>query len=122
MKRLFSSFGYALNGLRLVFSSEPNMRIHSGFAVLIILFGFIFDIRSWEWCVILLCIMIVSALEVLNTVVEKYLDFYHPEHSENVKVLKDMSAAAVLWSALISVIIGLLIFLPKIIQLWVTKL
>jgi diacylglycerol kinase (ATP) len=80
-----------------------------------ILLGFIFKISHTEW--IGVCIALVLSLELINTSIEKTIDLLHPDFNERAGEIKDMAAAAVLVAAIISVIIGLIIFIPKILEL-----
>lgn len=108
------SFKYAINGFRQVVKTEVNMQIHLFLSVLAIVLGFVFSFNMTEFSFILICIAMVWSAEIFNTVVEKYLDFYHPERSDKVAILKDMSAGAVLVVSGFSFVIGLLLFMPKI--------
>ena len=118
MRQRIDSFRYAINGFRLVLKTEINMKIHVIAAVLVSIFGFLFSISVIEWIVVLICFALVLGAEIGNTVVEKYLDEFHPERSPTIGAIKDMSAAAVLVIAFFSAVIGLIIFVPKIILLF----
>ncbi len=113
MHPFFKSFTFAWNGLRVAFS-QRNMRIHGICAILVIVLGFYFSISAIEWCVLLLCIALVIAAECLNTAIELISDFIQPQKDEKIKIIKDVAAAAVLICAVFSVIIGCIIFIPKI--------
>ena len=117
MNRRIKSFQYAIQGLILVVRSEINMRIHIFSAILVLIAGYFLQISMTEWALVFLCFAMVFAAEIGNTVVEKYLNAYHPEHSKIVGDLKDMAAAAVLVIAIFAALIGLMIFIPKIIPL-----
>lgn len=117
MKKRIQSFRYAINGFMLVLKSEMNMKIHFTAAVLALIAGLILKVNFTEWAVLLISIAMVFASEIGNTVVEKYLDAYHPERSEIVGALKDMAAAAVLVISVFSALIGCFIFIPKILEM-----
>lgn len=117
MKNRLKSFGYALNGLREVVKSEMNMRIHLLAAFVVIIMGLVYSINWVEWMFVIICIVLVLSAEIANTIVERYLDTFYPEFNPKVGIIKDMAAAAVLILALGSLIVGLIIFLPKTIQL-----
>lgn len=117
MKNRLKSFGYALNGLREVVKSEMNMRIHLLAAFAVIIMGLVYSINWVEWMFVIICIVLVLSAEIANTIVERYLDTFYPEFNPKVGIIKDMAAAAVLILALGSLIVGLIIFLPKTIQL-----
>jgi diacylglycerol kinase len=114
MKRFIKSLGYALNGWKLFFINEKNGQIQLAVAVLVFIAGFVFKISCIEWMAVLLCMALVLALEMTNSVLEKWIDFLHPAENENIKWIKDVAAGAVLWAAVLSAIIGGIIFLPKI--------
>ena len=113
----FKSFKYAFEGYKYLFNEEHNARVHLFFTALSIICGFIFRISNLEWLGVLTAIALVFITEILNTAIEKLADFVSPERNINIKIIKDLAAAAVFTSAAISVIIGLIIFIPKFIQL-----
>jgi len=113
MKKRIKSFGYAGRGIRVVFRSEPNMRIHIVVGLLVLICGFIFKISIIEWILCLLCFGLVLGTEMINTAIENVVDLVSPNHHILAGKAKDIAAGAVLICAIISVIIGLLIFVPK---------
>lgn len=113
MNKTIKSFGYAGQGIRSVFQSEQNMRIHLIVGCLVIIFGFIFNICLTEWMLCLLCFGLVIGMEMMNTAIEKLVDLVSPNHHPIAGKVKDIAAGAVLICAIISVIVGLLIFVPK---------
>jgi len=104
----------AINGIKLTFYSEINFRIHFLAFFLVILFAFYFKLSTFEWLVILLISAVILAAEMINTSIEFLTDLLKPEYSERAKRIKDISAAAVFLLAIFSVIIAVIIFLPKI--------
>ncbi|MDD4993156.1 MAG: diacylglycerol kinase family protein [Paludibacter sp.] len=114
MKKRIRSFGYAGKGMRVVFTTEPNMKIHIVIAILVIVFGFLFSISISEWIMCLLCIGLVFGMEMMNTAIENVVDLASPKLHPLAGKAKDIAAGAVLLCAIISVIIGLLIFVPKV--------
>ena len=113
-KKLRNSFKYAFEGIEEAWKTEQNLKIHFVIMALVIIAGFIFKISVMEWIVCLLLFAIVISLELINTAIETTVDIAMPEINEKAKYAKDIAAGAVLFSAIISVIIGLIIFLPKI--------
>lgn len=111
-----NSFRYALHGLRSAWRSEANLRIHCIAALLIAVAGFAFHLQPWEWVAIIGCSVVVITAELFNTCLEKLIDHLHPSRHRKIKHIKDMAAAAVLLTAISAVIIGSLIFLPKILH------
>ena len=113
-KKLRNSFKYAFQGIEEAWKTEQNLKIHFMIMALVIIAGFIFKISLMEWMVCLLLFAIVISLELINTAIETTVDIAMPEINEKAKYAKDIAAGAVLFSAMISIIIGLIIFLPKI--------
>jgi len=115
-KRLLS-FKYAFNGLWLLIRDEHNSRIHLVFAVLTIFGGFWFKISSTEWMILMLTIALVFAAEFFNSAIEALADKISPEVDPSIKKAKDVAAGGVLLSAIISVIVGVLIFGAKLLMI-----
>jgi diacylglycerol kinase len=111
----FKSQGYARNGIKLIFKNERNFRIELVITILVILAGVFFKISHFEWIAISLVISMVLISETINSAIEALCDTVSQDFKINVKYAKDVSAGAVLVSALVSVITGLIIFLPYII-------
>lgn len=118
MSRVIKSFGWALNGLKDCILHEKNFRIQYIVALCVSVAGFVFSIPPIEWMIILLSFAIVLCFEIINSAIEKLCDLVMPEHHAVIKKVKDMSASAVLLAAIISFIIGCIIFLPKVISLF----
>lgn len=116
LKRL-KSFTYAFNGIWQILLREPNFRIHLLAATAVVIFGFICNLNSTEWLIIVITIGIVMSAELFNSAIEKIVDLVHPARSEKAGLIKDMAAGAVLVTAIAAAIVGFIIFLPKIIEL-----
>lgn len=117
IKRLRKSFGYAFKGIDDVIKHEPNMKIHVVVAILVVIMAFILKVSIIEWIILVLLIGSVLAAETINTTIENLVDMYTKEYDENAKIVKDTAAGTVLILAITSAIIGLIIFIPKIIYL-----
>jgi len=115
-KRL-ESFRYAFNGLRLLFQQEHNSWIHGLVGICVILAGFLLKISSMEWIVIVVVIGLVLAAEAINSSIEVLADHVCSDYSDNIKQVKDLAAGAVLLTAIAAAIVGLIIFIPKLIAL-----
>lgn len=111
--KLLNSFKYAFQGIYTAFKRERNMKIHYFIMCLVILFGFIYKISILEWMICLICFAIVIASEMINTALELAIDLSTPEKNFKAKQAKDIAAGAVLIMAIVSSVIGLLIFFPK---------
>jgi undecaprenol kinase/diacylglycerol kinase (ATP) len=112
-----NSFKYAFNGLKILFQEEHNSRVHLFSTIVVIILGFILKISFNEWFALILSCGFVFVTEILNSSIENIADFISPQRNDHIKKVKDLSAAAVLISAIAALIIGLLIFSPKIYQL-----
>ena len=77
--------------------------------------GLFFQATTVEWCILVIMISLVLAMEVMNTAVEKLVDFVSPQYHKQAGIIKDLSAGAVLIIAFAAIIVGIIIFLPKII-------
>ncbi len=106
------SFQYAFSGLRYALRTQKNSWIHLFFTIAAICAGVLLKITALEWTVIIFCIGLVWLAELLNTALETAVDLFCPEYHPLAKVVKDVAAGAVLVAALISVVIGLIIFGP----------
>lgn len=117
IKRLRKSFGYAFKGIDDVIEHEPNMKIHVVVAILVVIMAIILKVSIIEWIILVLLIGAVLAAETINTTIENLVDIYTKEYDEKAKIVKDTAAGTVLILAITSAIIGLIIFVPKIICL-----
>ena len=113
-KCIINSFKYAFNGIYLAFQKERNLKIHFIIMLLVIVAGIIFKISAFEWIICIILFGLVISLELINTAIETTVDIAMPEINEKAKIAKDVAAGAVLVSTISAVIIGLIIFVPKI--------
>jgi len=112
-----AAFGNAFTGFDYAFRTERNLKIHFSIAVLVITAGVFLKISAVEWAIIMLTIGAVFVTEMINTAIEYTVDLASPEKHDLARKAKDVSAGAVLAITASSVVIGLIIFLPKIIAL-----
>ena len=115
---LTESFGYAFEGIWTGIRNERNMKIHCLAIIVVTLPGTLFQITAMEWCICLLLFALVAALELVNTAIEAVVDLVTEEKKPLAKIAKDTAAGAVLFAAIISVIIGCIIFLPYVLELF----
>ena len=113
-KHIINSFRYAFNGIYLALKKERNLKIHFIIMLLVIIAGIILKISTFEWIICVMLFDLVISLELINTAIETTVDIAMPEINEKAKIAKDVSAGAVLVVAISAVIIGLIIFVPKI--------
>ncbi|MBN2521196.1 MAG: diacylglycerol kinase family protein [Bacteroidales bacterium] len=111
------SYNHAIIGIKLLFKTQTNFRIEVICALLVVIFAFFLKLIIIEWCLILISIFFVFITEALNTALEFVSDEITEEHNVLIRNAKDISAGAVLLSVISSIIVGLLIFIPKIIAL-----
>lgn len=116
-KKLINSFKYAFTGIFSGIKNERNMKIHMTIMCLVILFGVILKINLSEWLICIICFALVISGELFNTAIETVVDMISPQYNKRAKLIKDVAAGGVLVLAIGSAIIGLLIFIPKIIRL-----
>jgi undecaprenol kinase/diacylglycerol kinase (ATP) len=112
-----ASLRNAFNGLIYIFTTQRNAKIHSVITTLVLIASVFFHIAALEWIAVIFAIGFVWASECLNTAIEKLTDLASPDYHELAKASKDTAAAAVLVAAFTSVVIGLVIFLPKLLAL-----
>lgn len=110
---LYKSFGYAFRGIGVTVRDERNIKIHLLAVVLVVIFGLWLHISTTEWYICLILFGLVIGMELMNTAVESVVDLVTDEKKDLARKAKDAAAGAVLVSAIISAVIGLNIFIPK---------
>lgn len=115
-KNFKDSVKNAFNGIMYILKNERNFRIQIIAALLVIIASFVLRLELIEFAIIVLVIFLVWLLEFINSAIEIVIDMYTEEYNKKAKVAKDISAGAVTLTALMSVIIGIIIFLPKILK------
>ncbi|MEY8441353.1 diacylglycerol kinase family protein [Lactobacillaceae bacterium 24-114] len=115
---LLQAIGHACEGIADMIKEERNMRFHVALALIAIVFGIIFQLSRYEWLWILLAIMLVFSAEFLNTVTELVTDLLvQRQYDINAKKAKDVAAGGVLITAIFAVLVGIIIFVPRVIEL-----
>ena len=115
---ILKSFSYAFEGIATAFKNEPNFKVQAVIAVLVLLSAIILKFPLLEMGLLVLTIGIVLILELINTALEALVDLASERINPKAKIAKDVSAAAVLSSAILSVIVGTILFLPKLLKLF----
>ncbi len=108
-----NSFRFAVAGLRAALSSEHNTWVHLAFTVTASVAGLLLQVSALEWIALLVVMSMVWAAELFNTALEHLADLYTTERHPQVKLIKDVAAAAVLITAIAALLVGCIIFLPK---------
>lgn len=109
---LIKSFLYASKGIINLLKTEQNARIHLAYAIVVAVMAYIFSISRIEAIILFFAVVLVIAMEIINTAIEKLLDIINPESSSAVEYIKDAMAGAVLIAAIIALVVTVLIFLP----------
>jgi diacylglycerol kinase len=115
-RKRFESFKYAFNGIWLLLKEEHNARIHLFFALLAIAVGFWLEINRTEWLVLIITMMIVFMAEFFNSAIEAIADKVSTEKHSLIKKAKDIAAGGVLIAAITSILIGIIILGPKLLE------
>ena len=115
---LIGSFGYDIEGIKKAFKAERNLKIHALAMILVVILGFVLKLAVWEWITCIILFALVIGAELFNTSIEEVVNLLSPEIRVHAKYAKDIAAGAVLVFALASAIVGVIIFLPKIISLF----
>ena len=113
IKGRLQSLKFALRGVWLLITTEYSVMIQFVIAIIITIVGFVMDISSTEWMFQFLAIGLVLVAESVNTAIEKLSDFVHPDYHKKIGFIKDIAAGAAAFAAIIAVIIGFIIYLPK---------
>lgn len=115
MRRLIKSFGYAFSGIAYTTRTQLNFQIHLAAILVVSLAGWYFKLSTSEWLWIILAIGLVLVTELVNTAIEILVDLVSPGFNEKAGKVKDVAAGAVVIAAIISVLTGAIIFVPKLI-------
>ncbi len=118
IKKFIHSFEYPIKGLKYAYRNEQNLAVDVGISILVLIASIIFKLSITEWVVVVFTIGAVLSLELINTAIEAVVDLVTEEYHPLAKVAKDTSAAAVFVIAIVAAIEGIIIFLPKIINLF----
>jgi len=116
MRNRLRSFGFAFRGIFSAFNSGHNLWIQSVVGLLVILAGMWLEVSRTEWLILIICIGMVLSAEIVNTAIEKLVDLVSPEYNKKAGQVKDLAAGAVLLLSITAAVIGLLIFIPRILN------
>lgn len=115
--RFKRSLHHALDGIKYALLHERNFRIEIMVAFLVIFMIFFFKVKNWEAILLILMIMWVLIFELVNTVLERVVDILKPRIHPYARLIKDLMAAAVLITSIVSAIVGIIIFYPYVQEL-----
>jgi len=114
MKKRILSFYYAFRGIFLLFKGQVNAWIHLVIAIGVVIAGILFKLPATEWLLVVFAIGFVFSAELFNSAIEEIVNLISPDYNKKAGMIKDLAAGAVLIAAITSIIIGLVIFIPKI--------
>lgn len=117
-KRFLNSVKYSIEGLNHAYKNEQSLWLHASGVILAVILGIVLKINFYEWAVIIVAFVVVLAIELLNTAIEAVVDLVTKEIHPLAKIAKDCGSAAAFVSGVASAVICLVIFLPKIIELF----
>ena len=114
LKKLVKSFHYAFRGVIRLLANEQNARIHAMITIIVGMLAYVLDVTRIEAAVLFMAVILVFAMEIINTAIEKICNEVDLKHNENIAVIKDGMAGAVLIASVIATVVALLIFLPHV--------
>jgi len=113
-KKFVKSFNYAVRGVIFLLKYEQNARVHAIATILVGIAAYVLEVSRLEAAVLFMAVILVFAIEIINTAIEKTFDLLHPEQHEIIRGVKDAMAGAVLIASIIAIVVASLIFLPNI--------
>lgn len=114
LKKFLKGFQHAWRGICYLLKTERNARFHLGMTILVGLFAVVLKVNRLEAALLFFAVVLVFAIEIINTAIENALDHLHPKQHFKIGIIKDALAGAVLISSIIAAVVGLLIFIPYI--------
>ena len=111
-RNIFESFRFAFSGLWYALRTQRNTRIHLTITAAVVVLGLFLELSYVQWAVVTLTIGFVLVSEMLNTVAETLVDLISPGYHSLAKIVKDVTAGAVLLAAIVSIVVGLLVLGP----------
>ena len=117
-KRFLKSFKYSLDGLKYAYKNEQSMLVHLIVTIIAITLGILFKISNFEWLITIFLLSVTASLELLNTAIEAVCDMVTLEYNKLAKVAKDTASASVFFTSMLGAVSGLIIYVPKFIELF----
>jgi len=112
-----TSFSFALNGILITFFLERNFRFHLFVTIVVVVISFLLKLSSVEWLFVLMAIFSVLITEMVNTAIEKLADIVGKNYSRKIELVKDISAGFVLLASIFAFLVGMIIFIPHLIEI-----
>lgn len=107
-------FKYAFRGAWMLLKNEASIQVQIGISILMTIAGFYFELTTTEWIFQCLSIGLVLSIEGLNTAAEEIANFVHPDFHNKIGYIKDVAAGAVFFAAITAIVVGCIIYIPKI--------
>ena len=117
-KRFLKSFKYSLDGLKYAYKNEQSMLVHLIVTIIAITLGILFKISNFEWIITIFLLSVTASLELLNTAIEAVCDMVTLKYNKLAKVAKDTASASVFFTSMLGAVSGLIIYVPKFIELF----
>lgn len=117
IKRFFNSFKYSVEGLKYAYRYEQSMLIHTVFTIIVMILNIVLHVSGFEWLIMIICIAMTLAAELINTAIEAAVDFTSLEINPLAKIAKDCSSAATFVLSLVAIAIGLVVYIPYVLKL-----
>lgn len=114
IKKRIKGLIIAISGMFFLLKNEDSIKVQSLFFLLFIFLGYYFEITTNEWIIHIILIGFILTAEALNTVAEKICDFINPKYDDRIKLIKDISAGAVSFAVISSLIVLIIIYCPYI--------
>lgn len=108
------SVGYAFKGAYLLITTEASLKVQFFIGLIMTIAGFYYHLSATEWIIQILIIALIMSIEGVNTAIEEIADFVHPDHHPKIGLIKDLAAGAVFIFAVAAVIVGCIIYIPKV--------
>lgn len=117
-QRFLNSFKYSMQGLKYAYLHEQSMFIHTLATILSVILCFVLKVNRNEWIIIISLLCFIAVIELLNTSIEAACDAITDTYHPLIKIAKDTASSAVFLVSIVSLVVGLVIFVPKIIALF----
>ena len=114
IERHIKSFMHALDGIKYAIKYEHNFIVIIAAIIFTTIFGFVFNISNYEWIIIVMCFALVFGCEMLNSAIEAVVDLETTKENKLAKIAKDCGSGATLIFSIMSLVVALIIFIPKI--------
>ena len=117
-KRFLKSFKYSLEGLKYAYKNEQSMLVHLIVTIIAVTLGILFKISNFEWIITIFLLSVTASLELLNNAIEAVCDMVTLEYNKLAKIAKDTASASVFFTSMLGFVSGLIIYVPKFIELF----